>query len=400
MTKVAYFDCFSGCSGDMMLGALLDAGLDMEPLKSGLKSLDVGGYQLAAKKVLRSSITATKFDVIIDEKVHQLHRSLNHILEIINASKLSDRVKTQSSDIFRRLGKVEAGIHGVPVEEVHFHEVGAVDSIIDIVGTALGLEILGIEQCYTSPLPAGGGSVATAHGRLPVPAPATLQILAEAGAPLFPDEPDRPQGELVTPTGAALVTSLAAFGQPQMNIRKAGYGAGSKDFPGWPNVLRIWLGEQDDTPNSDELRLLETNIDDMNPQVYGYLMEQLFTEGAADVWFTPIQMKKNRPAVMLSVLSPAHLESRMMEIIMRETSTLGVRIRPVSRHVAQREVFEIESSLGHSRVKVKRFSGDIVAVSPEYDDCRKIAAERHIPFSEVRRVIEEEARLFISGHNR
>jgi uncharacterized protein (TIGR00299 family) protein len=331
--------------------------------------------------------------VVIDEDTHQDHRSLTHIINLIENSQLSDGVKKQSSRIFGRIGEVEANIHGVPVEEVRFHEIGGVDSIIDIVGTVFALETLQIERCYSSPLPAGSGSVKTAHGGLPVPAPATLQLLAEVGAPLTSGlESSRPQGELVTPTGAALVTSLATFGQPQMNITRIGYGAGSKDFEGWPNVVRIWLGEQSAADYGDELRLLETNIDDMNPQIYGYLMEQLFAEKAADVWFTPIQMKKNRPAIMLSVLAPAQAESKIIEIIMRETTTLGIRVRPISRHVAQREIVEIDSTLGHVRAKVKRYSGDILAVSPEYDDCRRIALERNMPFSEVYRVLDKEVR--------
>jgi uncharacterized protein (TIGR00299 family) protein len=397
MTKIAYFDCFSGCSGDMILGALLDAGLELNELKNGLASLNVSGYELTAEKVKRSSITATKFNVVIDGDTHQDHRSLSHIISLIEDSQMSDGVKKQSSRIFRRIGEVEANIHGVPVEEVRFHEIGGVDSIIDIVGTVFALEALQIERCYSSPLPAGSGSVTTAHGRLPVPAPATLQLLAEVGASLTSGlESSRPQGELVTPTGAALVTSLATFGQPQMNITRIGYGAGSKDFEGWPNVVRIWLGEQSTADFGDELRLLETNIDDMNPQIYGYLMEQLFAEKAADVWFTPIQMKKNRPAIMLSVLAPAQAESRLTEIIMRETTTLGIRVRPVSRHVAQREIIEIDSTLGHVRAKVKRYSGDILAVSPEYDDCRRIALERNMPFPEVYRVVDKEMRQHLS----
>jgi len=400
MTKIAYFDCFSGCSGDMLLGALLDTGLNLDALKRGLAGLNISGYELTADKVQRSSITATKFNVVIDESTHQNHRSLTRILHLIEESQLPAGVKKQSSDIFRRLGRVEANIHGVPLEEVHFHEIGAVDSIIDIVGTVFALETLQIERCYASPLPAGSGSVATAHGRLPAPAPATLQLLADVGAPLTSGlEPSRPQGELVTPTGAAIVTSLATFGQPQVNITSVGYGAGSKDFEGWPNVVRVWLGEQSASDSDDELRLLETNIDDMNPQIYGYLMEQLFAEKAADVWFTPIQMKKNRPAIMLSVLAPAHAEPRIIEIIMRETSTLGIRVRPVSRHIAQREIVEIESSLGRVRAKIKRYSGDILAVSPEYDDCRRIALERELPFHEVHRVVEKEVRQHLSQHN-
>ncbi len=397
MSNIAYFDCFSGCSGDMLLGALLDAGLDIDTLKQGLEELNIKGYQIIAKKVQRSSITATKFDVIIDDDIPQSHRSLSHILRLIEESRLSDRVKEQSSEIFRRIGKVEASIHGVPLEEVHFHEIGAVDSIIDIVGTVLGLEILEIDSCYASELPAGSGFVTTAHGILPVPAPATLQLLAEAGAPITSGvAPARPTGELVTPTGAALVTSLATFGQPQMNPHKVGYGAGSKDFPDWPNVVRIWLGEQSASDHGDELSLLETNIDDMNPQIYGYLMELLFTKGAVDVWFTPIQMKKNRPAIMLSVLAPTHAESGIADTIMRETSTLGIRVKSVSRHIAQRETIEFDSSLGHVHAKVKRYSNEILAVAPEYEDCRRIATERNLPLREVHKILEREAGQYLS----
>ena len=400
MTKIAYFDCFSGSSGDMMLGALLDAGLDLSSLENGLESLNIEGYHLTAEKVQRSSIGATKFNVVIDDDTHQHHRSLTHIIHLIENSQLSDRVKKQSCDIFRRIGKVEANIHGVTLEEVHFHEIGAVDSIIDIVGTVYALEALQIERCYSSPLPAGSGSVSTAHGRLPVPAPATLQLLAEANTPITSAaEPSRPRSELVTPTGAALVISLATFGQPQMNVIGVGYGAGSKDFKGWPNIMRIWIGEQPELSHDDELVLLETNIDDMNPQIYGYLMEQLFNEQAVDVWFTPIQMKKNRPATMLSVLAPSHLESRLTDIIMKETSTLGIRVRPISRHTAQREIIEIDSSMGHVRAKVKRYSGDIMAVSPEYEDCRRIAAESNMPFHEVYKLVEKETLHHLSQHN-
>ena len=395
MTRIAYFDCFSGCSGDMVLGALLDAGLDLSVLRSGLAGLNIGGYELTAEKVKRSSLTATKFNVIVSDRTHQDHRSLTDILRLIESSPLSDRVKKQGSDIFRRIGAVEAGIHGVPVEEVHFHEIGAVDSIVDIVGTALALEALQIERCYSSPLPVGSGSVTTAHGSLPVPAPATLKLIADARAPIT-SASSQPAGELVTPTGAALVTSLASFGQPEMEVTGVGYGAGSKDFEGWPNVLRIWLGEQSAAEQEGELRLLETNIDDTNPQIYGYLMERLFAGEAADVWFTPIQMKKNRPAIMLSVLAPAHAESRLTEILMRETSTLGIRVRAVSRHIAQREMIEVNSSLGRARAKVKRYSGSILAVSPEYEDCRRIALERNMPFQEVHRIVEEEARQALS----
>ncbi len=393
MTKIAYFDCFSGTSGDMLLGALLDAGLDLKAIEDGLASLDIGGFRLSATKVMRSSISATKFDVLIDEEHHHHHRSLSHILHHIADSRLPDAVKARSSDIFRRLGAVEAGIHNVPLEDVHFHEVGAVDSVVDIVGTVLGLHTLGIERCYASPLPAGSGSVRTEHGRLPAPAPATLQILAESGAPLRSgDEPGRPQAELVTPTGAVLVTSLATFGQPAMNVIGAGYGAGGLDFPGWPNVLRIWIGERTETAQTDTMVLLETNIDDMEPQVYGYVMEKLFAAGAADVWYTPIQMKKDRPAVMLSVLAPSSLEPKMTDIVMRETTTLGIRVRNVERRIAGRRSIEVETSLGRVSVKVKEYQGDVLSVAPEYEDCKRVAAEKGLPFQEVRRILGEEAR--------
>ena len=245
MARIAYFDCFSGCSGDMILGALLDAGLSLEDLKTALSLLNLGGFQIAAEKVKRSSINATKFNVIIDEHSHQHSRSLADILEIIDSSRLSDKIKKSSSAIFQRLGEVEGGVHGVPPAQVHFHEIGAVDSIVDIVGTILAFDILKIENYYSSPLPLGNGNVSTEHGILPVPAPATLQLLSMVRAPLVDSpSPGVPAGELVTPTGAALVTSLATFKRPDMMIDKVGYGAGFKNIAAWPNVLRIWLGEE------------------------------------------------------------------------------------------------------------------------------------------------------------
>jgi len=409
MAKVAYFDCFSGASGDMIIGSLLDAGLDFEVLKKGLAGLDFHGYELTAEKVLRSSITATKFNVVLVEEEHEPsheslhhHRGLSEILNIINTGNIPDNVKLKSSEIFRKLGQVESGIHGVPLEEVHFHELGAVDTIIDIVGTVFALETLKIERVYSSPLAVGSGTVKTAHGILPVPAPATLQILANAGAPIINAPPsENPPGELLTPTGAVLITYLASgFRQPKLKLEKVGYGAGNKQFSTWPNVVRIWIGEEDDAANDDGLVLLETNIDDMNPQIYGYLMEKLFAEKAADVWFTPIQMKKNRPAIMLSVLAPSTLEGKLSEIIMKETSTLGIRSRAVSRHMAQREIIEFDSSLGRAHAKIKRFGQDILAVSPEYDDCRRLALEHNLPLHEVSRIVEIEARHYMAEHGK
>jgi pyridinium-3,5-bisthiocarboxylic acid mononucleotide nickel chelatase len=405
MAKVAYFDCFSGCSGDMIIGSLLDAGLDLEVLKRGLAGLDFRGYRLTAEKILRSSIIATKFNVVLDEEHEHSHESSSHhrglteILNIIDTGRISESVKKKSSEIFRKLGEVEARIHGVPLEEVHFHELGAVDTIIDIVGTVFALQTLKIESVYSSPLAVGSGTVKTAHGVLPVPAPATLQIMADAGAPMIDAPPsDKPPGELLTPTGAVLITSLAAgYKRPILKVDKVGYGAGNKQFPTWPNVVRVWIGEEAENTNGPEMVLLETNIDDMNPQIYGYIMEKLFVASAADVWFTPIQMKKNRPAIMLSVLGPIEIEAKLVEIIMRETSTLGVRTRYVSRHIVHREIIEFMSSLGIAHAKVKSF-GDFLFVSPEYEDCRRIALERGLSLQEVSRIIEIDARQYLASH--
>ena len=398
MARVAYFDCFSGCSGDMVLGALIDAGLSLDLLEKGLSSLGLSGYRLSAEKVRRSAIVATKFDVATDETEVHPSRSLKDIVMLITTSGLAPQVKDMALAIFRRLGEAEASVHGVPLEEVGFHEVGAVDSIMDIVGVALGLDALKIERFYSSPLPLGSGTVSTAHGILPVPAPATLRLVAMSSAPVleYAGRP-QPEAELVTPTGAAIVTTLASFTRPAMTLTGVGYGAGSREFENWPNVMRIWLGEDREVDGSDSLILLETNIDDMSPEICGYLMEKLFAMQAADVWFTPIQMKKSRPAVMLSVLAPKHAEVDLTQAIMRETSTLGIRLSPVHRHIAGREVVEFESTLGQTRVKIKRFMDSVLSIHPEYEDCRRIAMERNLPLQEVYRIIEADARSHLDS---
>jgi pyridinium-3,5-bisthiocarboxylic acid mononucleotide nickel chelatase len=392
VTRIIYFDCFSGCSGDMILGALLDSGLSVNILKDGLSKLDIHGYHLTAEKVKKAAVTATRFDVVMDEHVHQHHRSLTDILDIIESSHLSERVKKESSAIFRRLGEAEGKVHGVAPEQVHFHEIGAVDSIVDIVGTIIAFEALGLEGYYSSALATGSGTVNTAHGVLPVPAPATLELLTRANAPIadLPQE-SAPKGELLTPTGAVLITSCATFQRPDMTLLKTGYGAGHKDFPNWPNILRVWIGDLKSNPMERDLVMMETNIDDMSPQVFGYLMEKLLAEKALDVWFTPIQMKKNRPAVMLSVLANASDEAGLSNLILEETSTLGIRIRPVARHIASREIHEFDSSLGRVKAKVKRLAGSILDISPEYEDCRRIAQEHNLPLQEVFRIVSEEA---------
>jgi uncharacterized protein (TIGR00299 family) protein len=396
MARAAYFDCFSGCSGDMVLGALVNAGLPLAILKKGLSSLAVYGYELSVRKVKRSAIAATKFTVTVDETEAQPVRSLEDILGLIKDSKLPKRVKDRASAIFQRLGDAESKVHGVPLGKVHFHEIGAVDSIIDIVGAAFGLDALKIERFYSSPLPLGSGTIWTAHGVLPVPAPATLRLVEVSNAPIA-DSPKQPRTELVTPTGAAIITTLGSFSRPPMIIEKVGYGAGTRDFEAWPNVMRIWIGEEMDPVGSEALILLETNIDDMSPEICGYLMEKLFTMQALDVWFAPIQMKKNRPAVMLSVLAPRHAEFDLTQAIMRETSTLGIRVSPVFRHIAEREMIEFDSTVGHTRAKVKRFVSDILSIHPEYEECRRIALERNIPLQEVYRIIEADARRYLTG---
>jgi len=396
MGKAVYFDLFSGCSGDMILGALLDAGLSLPGLNRELGKLQLEGYRVTAEKVKRGAVTATRARVIPDAKGRQPDRSYSDIVELIAGSRLDDKVKQQALDIFSSLGEVEAKIHGVKLELVHFHEIGAVDSIVDIVGAVIGFRLLGVTDFYSSPFPVGGGSVECRHGGLPLPAPATLGLLAQKHAPVVSPCHAAMEGkELVTPTGAAIVTTLAEFSRPPLNLEKIGYGAGGRDHDEYPNVMRLWIGEAPAHGGHEGMALLETNIDDMNPQIYDYVMERLFAQGALDVWFTPIQMKKNRPAVMLSVLAPGDAESRLADTIMRETSTLGIRVRHVFRHIAGRDIVEIDSSYGKVRVKVKRFQGELLSISPEYDECRRIAAEKNIPLREVYRTVEAEARKLI-----
>jgi len=396
MGKAAYFDLFAGCSGDMILGALLDAGLLLADLERELGKLSIEGYRVTAEKVKRGAVTATRARVIPDDKVRQPDRPYSDIVDLIAGSQLDDEVKKQALDIFRSLGEVEAKIHGVKLELVHFHEIGAVDSIVDIVGSVIGFALLGVTQFYSSPFPMGGGSVECRHGGLPLPAPATLDLLAQKHAPVISPCHVAMEGkELVTPTGAAIVTTLAEFSRPPLNLEKIGYGAGNRNPDEYPNVMRLWIGEVAGHNGHEGMVLLETNIDDMNPQIYDYVMERLFAQGALDVWLTHIQMKKNRPAVMLSVLAPGDAESRLAEIIMRETSTLGIRVRPIFRHIAGRDIVEIDSTYGKVKVKVKRFQDEVLSISPEYDECRQIAAEKDIPLRDVYRTVEAEARKII-----
>jgi hypothetical protein len=389
LTRIAYLDCFSGVSGDMLLGALLDAGVEVDALRAGLRKLGIDGWSLRAEPVRRAGIAATLAHVELAE-TPQPHRRLSDILSLLAASSLAPADRDGAAAIFRRLADAEARVHGVSPEEIDFHEVGALDAIVDVVGGVIGLRLLGVERVYCSALPAGGGTARSAHGALPVPAPATLELMAMANAPMASSAGDRAM-ELVTPTGAAIVTTLALFERPPMHVARVGYGAGGRDPEGWPNVLRLWLGDAIE-PARPAMLLIETNIDDMNPEIYGYVQERLFDAGSADVWFQPIQMKKNRPGVMLSVLCSAEREDAIAALLLRETSTLGVRVSTVSRHEAQRESFEFESSLGPAAVKVKRLPGEAPRIAPEYEACRGIAEARDMPIAEVYRVIEREAR--------
>jgi uncharacterized protein (TIGR00299 family) protein len=389
--KVAYFDCFSGASGDMILGALLDAGLPFEVLQAevGKLALPEGAFEVQSHQVRRAGFAATKLDVLVHEPPR--HRSLAEVLDIVSRSALHHRDREQVGAIFRRLGEVEARVHGETLDAVELHEVGAVDALVDVTGAVAGLRLQGVEQVYVSPLPLGHGETKGQHGLLPLPAPATLALLADAKAPTVPGE--GPRGELVTPTGAAILTTLGRFERPAMRLESVGYGAGGRDPADRPNVLRLWLGESD--PPGRRMRLVETNIDDMAPELFGYVQESLFGAGAADVWFTPIQMKKNRPGVLLSVLCQEALEAEVVRLLLRETSTLGVRTRDVSRYEAERDVFEFESSLGLAAVKVKRLPGEPPRVSPEYDVCRRIAQERSLPLQDVYRIVAAEAEALL-----
>jgi uncharacterized protein (TIGR00299 family) protein len=391
MTRVAYFDCFSGASGDMILGALLDAGLEFEVLQAEIAKLNMpdGTFKLEAKPVQRAGFAATKLDVHVTEPPR--HRSLAEVLGIMRGASLPPRDIERITSVFQALGQVEAKVHGSSLEDVELHEVGAVDAMVDVTGAVVGLRLLGIEDVYVSPLPLGHGEGRGSHGTLPLPAPATLELVARAGAPVA--EGEGPRGELVTPTGAALLTTLGRFLRPAMRIQKVGYGAGGRDPEGRPNVLRVWLGETE--LSGRRMRVIETNIDDMTPELLSYTQELLMAAGAADVWFTPIQMKKSRPATLLSVLCHEAQESQLMSLLLRETTTLGVRVREVSRYEAERDVLEFESSLGPASVKVKRLPGEAPRVAPEYEVCRRIAQERGLALAEVYRVVAAEAEALL-----
>lgn len=376
--KAMYLSCFSGISGNMFVGALLDAGFSEEAFRTMVRALPVSGYQLKIEKVTKRGISATYFDVELDHSEHHAHRHLAGIEQIIHAAKLSDAVKARSIAVFTKLAEAEAKVHGTTVEKIHFHEVGAVDAIIDIVGTVFGLEALGIEKLYAGNLRTGHGFIKCLHGSMPIPAPATVELLN--GLPYTHGDIEK---ELLTPTGAALLATLCdGFGDRPAGFvsEKTAYGAGGRDMD-IPNVLRAEPGNIAGTPN--ELLVMETNIDDCNPQIFDYVMERLFKAGALDVWLTPIQMKKNRPAVTLSVLVSAALQETVEEIIFTETTTIGIRRCPVQRTAAERCEETVKTPWGPVRVKVSSINGKICSATPEYDDCRKLAEESGRPLKEI-----------------
>ncbi|MFZ0638281.1 MAG: nickel pincer cofactor biosynthesis protein LarC [Candidatus Acidiferrales bacterium] len=380
--KLAYFDCFSGISGDMVLGALVDAGLDLRQLETELRKLPLDSWSISAERVKRKAIAATKIHVEAGPQHH--HRHLSDILKMIDSASLTPRAAENARKIFQRLGEAEAKVHNIPIEKVHFHEVGAVDSIIDIVGSAIGFDLLGIGEFSCSPMDVGAGRVETEHGLLPVPAPATAELLR--GAPAFSSGV---QKELVTPTGAAIATTLSSsYGKmPPMRLGSVGYGAGSADLAEQANVLRLLVGEsipQEIADSGDAVvSVIETNLDDMSPQIYGYFAERALAAGALDVFSTPVQMKKNRPGQLVTLLCEVSNRSRLIDLIFHETTTIGVRTYEVRRQTLHRETVPVETPLGAIRMKVSRLNGTILNAAPEYEDCQRIAVQKGVPLKQV-----------------
>jgi pyridinium-3,5-bisthiocarboxylic acid mononucleotide nickel chelatase len=379
--KLAYFDCFSGISGDMTLGALIDAGCCADLVRAELKSLQVPGWTLTTEKVWKNGMSATYVRVQTEDQ--QEHRSLTTILEILKNSQLALPVQERASRIFRNLGEAEAHVHDAPLAKVHFHEVGAVDAIVDIVGSCIGFNALGIERFACSPLNVGGGTAQMAHGLLPVPAPATARLLQ--GMPTFSNGVQR---ELVTPTGAAIVATLCdSFGpQPPMTVSAIGYGAGTTDLEGQPNVVRIMIGDSVEKvahAGDEEISIIEANLDDMNPQIYGYVLEKALSAGALDVYTTALQMKKSRPGTLLTILCRPEDADKMMSLIFAETTTFGMRTHRAQRRALPREWVNVSTSFGSVRIKLSRSNGHILHVTPEYDDCRKLAVENQVPLQQV-----------------
>jgi uncharacterized protein (TIGR00299 family) protein len=381
--KIVYFDCFAGASGDMILGSLIDAGLSLEQLRNELAKLRLTHYELETEKVTKRGIGGSHVMVNIDQyNHHHHHRHFHDIEKIIQNSDLDEYVKTQSIKIFTRLAEAEAIVHRTTVENIHFHEVGAMDAIIDVVGSVAGLCALGVERVYCSPLHVGTGTVECAHGTLPVPAPATAELIK--GKPAYSTGV---QGELLTPTGAAILTTLAVdFGpMPLMRVGKVGYGAGTSD-PVIPNLLRLIVGESTEEVmghDFERVAVVETNIDDMNPQIYDYLIQKMLEMGALDVFLLPAHMKKNRPGTLVTVICAPERIDEFADFLMRETTTIGLRWRIDNRTKARRSIQEVQTKYGPVKVKVAELGGGSINAAPEYDDCKRLALAKRVPLKEL-----------------
>ncbi len=391
--RIAYLDCHSGISGDMFLGAMLDAGFPLETLRQALASLPVSGYELKLEQFQDKGILGVRFEVALAEQ-EQPARHFGDIVALLQAATLPTRVLARAVAMFRCIAEAEAVVHGSTLEEVHFHEVGAIDAIVDIIGAALAVETLGIEALYASALPLSSGHVKTAHGLLPVPAPATLEILRRVSAPW---RPCPVEGEMVTPTGAAILATLARFETPAIRIERVGYGFGRKSFP-WPNCLRLCLGNpvgasmeasEQAALETDWVTVIETNIDTMTGEALGGLMERALAAGALDVAYTPTQMKKNRPAVMLTLICRVGDAEALARLLLSEANTLGVRMQHMQRRKARREQRTIETPFGTMQVKVKLMGNNIISAAPEYEECRRISIERSLPLEEVYEVARQ-----------
>lgn len=386
--KTLYFDCFAGASGDMILGAMVAAGVEPRALSEQLALLGVKGYAIEFETVDRSGISCTYARVKTDPE--HAHRYLSDILKIIYESRLNNGVKDRAAKIFSRLAEAEAKVHNMPIERIHFHEVGALDAIIDVVGAAICFDLLGVERFVCSPLHVGSGTVDMAHGRFPVPPPAVAELLQ--GMPVYSTEI---KGELVTPTGAAIITTVCdEYGPlPSVRLEQTGYGAGTRSYEKFPNALRVLIGEVETNASDERLWMMETGVDDMSPQVFGHVMDRAFDLGALDCYFTPIQMKKNRPGVLLSVLCRPGDKETIGQMLFAETTTLGIRSYEVERRALERQTVIVETQYGPIDVKVARMNGHVVNEMPEYEQCRAAAVKANVPL----RTVETAVRLALAS---
>lgn len=374
--KILYFDLIGGASGDMILGALVDLELPLDHLKTEWQKLGLSGWKVELEKAERHHIGATR--IILEVPDEKKHRHLSDFQKLLDGSSLSEKVKSWSYSVFLRLAEAEAKVHRTTIEKVHFHEVGGLDTLLDVTGAAIGFDYFGIEKFYTSPFPIGKGNVVAAHGRMPVPPPAVAELVSG-----FPVRQTEVEGEQVTPTGAAIITALAAY-EPKLSFQteKVGYGSGKADFKETPNLLRLWLGERKESYAGDEVTVLETQIDNTAPELLGFLSEKLLGLGVLDVYFTPIMMKKNRPAQLLTVLCLPKDEMSTTQAIFAETGSIGIRYKSAHRHKLEREMLEIDTIFG--KLKAKRaFSDGTEKISPEFEDCARVARERNVPLREV-----------------